>query len=1659
MNDLEIQPLSLLLTRFAIRSREFPDRVACSFMREDARSEALTYGQLESRSDAVAATLQEFAAPGDRALLIYPQGLELICAFFGCLKAGLIAVPAYPPRKNRKSERLTGIIEDCSPDILLTEEAVLRDLDSEFVAKIRVIETGSIAGGRSPRHHVEITPGTTAFLQYTSGSTIKPRGVVVTHGAIAWNICQQDAAVNLGSSSIMVSWLPLYHDMGLVGAVLSPLYLGGRTVLLSPQSFLQRPFTWLKTISDERANISVAPNFAFDLCVKAISEEQRHQLDLSSLKLIVNGAEPIKPESIDRFIAKFGPFGLSLEKMFPCFGLAESTLFVTGGPYGKPAKRVRLAPVTSEPTTDSDAKPERWGVSCGVAAEGAQVVAVDPQTLTPRPDGKIGEIWVQSPSNATGYWNNPELSHQTFENRLADGSGPFLNTGDLGFMVDGELYVSGRSKDLIIIRGRNIYPQDVERVIERTLPFVEANTSAAVELVSTGTEQLGVVIEATRELVRTARHAEKDASVNQIFQDHITRLRQEIGNEFEVTLDAVAFVRTGSFPRTSSGKVQRHKCRDLLQNGDETVVYRWQAKENSKVNPSPLASFSGSSAKADTLIEWLRDYAARKINSRVMDERRSVPPYVILDFGNHGLFGLQVSESLGGLGLSTSDALRVMEQLGAIDPTLALMVGIHNGLGLRPIQNFGSPTLQRKLLPTLAAGRQLASFAITEPEAGSNPNAIQATAHRVSGGWRVNAHKQWIGLGSWSGCITVFARSYDAQGLPGGIVALNVPDRTTGLRHGPESLTMGARAIVQNSVHLDEAFVPDAMTLGQPGEGMAVAQDAMMFCRVGLAAVSVGGMKRCAQLMLRYSERRSVATGRLVDNPVTITRLEHLCAAIDATQALTNAIAGWIDAGREVPQEAYIACKKLFWQAADHLMQLLGGRGYVETNIAPQLLRDARLLRIFEGPTETLLMYLGANVLLRGESITRMLAEDLQFPAAASALQAAVQQLSNNFSSSTPGAKQWLQFQVGELATAAMLWAATSSSHRSGAIAESSVVWAEQRFQTLQAAAVAANQTSRKWSADSVTSRIRSYDATIGDIEQELPGADEQLDDYLKKERRNPAGPAGAPSIVNVDTDAIGNSKPTPTAVFASAVKDPTISELIRDSILKWMRDEVDPNANAVDGEAAFTSLGIDSVAAASIVLDLETATGVRLTPDILYGYQTVNQLAEFVGSRVDNLPGRPSSNGSPQKVPPSTDVKTQVASSKPVRPTTLPTRSDESHVLKSAFQEFTDRNRNAARLRQAGRYFYGTPFSDVDGPYVTHDGHKMLMLASFAYSGLVGHPEVNTAAAQAIEHFGAGCHGVRLIAGTTVLHRELEQRLAGWMLADDALLFSSGYSTNVATIPALVGPDDTIFADEYNHASLVDGCKLSGASFQIFPHNEVGGLEAMLQSAPHGRRLVIVDGVYSMEGDIAPLPEIVELCRRYDALLMVDEAHSLGVIGKTGRGVQEHFGLAPDVIDIKMGNTSKALASLGGFIAGKQELVDYLRHNARGYVFSTSLGPPQVAAALKALEILEREPQRVVQLQRNAERLTTGLKNMGFRLANTESAIVPLFCQTEDQALELTARCRAAGLYVVPIVYPAVPMNAPRLRLNVMASHTDEQIDEALATLCNVGRELGLCR
>jgi len=547
----------------------------------DAKTQAasLTYGELDRRARAIGAWLQSIGAADERVLLLFPSGIDYIAAFFGCLYARAVAVPAYPPRLNRRLDRIQAIINNASPAVILTTRQqlsqieLLRDqttgLKAATIYAVEEIDDQLADLWREPF----VAGHTLAFLQYTSGSTATPKGVMITHENLLDNERMIKRAFRQNAESIIVGWLPLFHDMGLIGNVLQTIYAGARCILLSPATFLQNPSTWLETISRYRATTSGGPNFAYALCARKVSDEQREALDLSSWQTAFCGAEPIRKETLDLFASTFSACGFRREAFHPCYGLAEATLFAAGGQNidgpkirsvrSEALKQNRLELVTAKV---ADA---RHLVSCGKSPSGERIRIVDPQSLTECPAGRVGEIWVSGLSIAKGYWNLPDESQRTFQAHLADsGEGPFLRTGDLGAMDDDELFVTGRLKDLIIIRGRNHYPQDIESTVEGCHPAARPGSGAAFSVEVAGEERLIIVQEIERNYQKTD------------LRGIVETIRGAVSEEHEIQAYGVILGRPGSVPKTSSGKVQRSACREAFLSGALSVI------ETSLINTS-----------------------------------------------------------------------------------------------------------------------------------------------------------------------------------------------------------------------------------------------------------------------------------------------------------------------------------------------------------------------------------------------------------------------------------------------------------------------------------------------------------------------------------------------------------------------------------------------------------------------------------------------------------------------------------------------------------------------------------------------------------------------------------------------------------------------------------------------------------------------------------------------------------------------------------------------------------------------------------------------------------------------------------------------------------------------------------------------------------------
>lgn len=378
--------------------------------------------------------------------------------------------------------------------------------------------------------------------------------------------------------------------------------------------------------------------------------------------------------------------------------------------------------------------------------------------------------------------------------------------------------------------------------------------------------------------------------------------------------------------------------------------------------------------------------------------------------------------------------------------------------------------------------------------------------------------------------------------------------------------------------------------------------------------------------------------------------------------------------------------------------------------------------------------------------------------------------------------------------------------------------------------------------------------------------------------------------------------------------------------------------------------------------------------------------------------------------------------------------------------------------LRESDLYFYNQPVTELHGgSKVIVNGREMGMFASYSYLGLVGHPRINQAAKAAIDRYGTGTHGVRTLAGSLDLHQELEETISQFKHTESAVTFTSGYVTNLTVVSTLVGRGDYVISDKLNHASIVDGCLMSGAKFIRFRHNDMEALEERLQNIEDGSaKLVIADAVFSMDGDAIDFPRMVDLCRKYHAWLMIDEAHSVGVLGKTGRGIEEHFNM-PGTIDIKMGTLSKTIPSVGGYIAGKKELIEYLRHASRAYIFSAALPPAQAAAANEAFKVILDEPWRVEKLRANAQQFISGLKNRGFDTLQTSTAIVPILCGDDNNAFAMTQAAQRQDIFVLPVVSPAVPPGLARLRATVTAAHEPAEIEHAMDIIHSAGKHVGV--
>ncbi|MBI5768908.1 MAG: thioester reductase domain-containing protein [Verrucomicrobia bacterium] len=662
-----------------LRATQSGGRVMLGFFPDgQALGGELTYAGLARRARAIAAALHERGcAPGDRALLLFPSGLEFFTAFFGCLEAGVIAVPIHPPRANDPPARLAALCADCAPTVALTTRALLGGIATALHAAGAAAKPFAVDEVPDAFADALVPPAisadTLAFLQYTSGSTGRPKGVMLTHGNLLANEEMIQRVFCHEPDDIIAGWLPLFHDMGLIGISLQPIYVGMTGLLMPPTAFLQQPLRWLQMLSREHATVTGAPNFAYDLCVRRTTPEERASLDLSHLRIAFNGSEPIHAPTLEAFAATFAPCGFRPETFLPCYGMAEASLLVSGKTRGRPTAVACCDPekLAAGAARLSTAPTARTLVSSGRAAPGLRVVVVDPATQRVLPDGTIGEIWVHGPSIGQGYWNQPDLSEKIFGARRAGNSrARFLRTGDLGFLREGELFVTGRAKDLIIVRGRNHYPQDLEATALGAHPALRAHGAAAFAVDDGATEGVALLLEVERTALRAL-----DAPAL------LRTVREALLRTHEIVPTALALLKPATLAKTSSGKIQRAECRRRFLAGECEIVGGWRREPDDPraTEPAPAAPAPDAAA----LQQWLvaRVAAALKISAT------SVDPHA----------------PLATLGL---DSLAAVELSGDLEK--------HLGRAVAPTIVYDHPTIAR-LAAHFAAAPSLSTSAAAPP--------------------------------------------------------------------------------------------------------------------------------------------------------------------------------------------------------------------------------------------------------------------------------------------------------------------------------------------------------------------------------------------------------------------------------------------------------------------------------------------------------------------------------------------------------------------------------------------------------------------------------------------------------------------------------------------------------------------------------------------------------------------------------------------------------------------------------------------------------------------------------------------------------------------------------------------------------------------------------
>lgn len=903
-------------------SKKFGGKPAVNILVDDNET-TFTYSDLVSESQITALFLSKKVKAGDRVILAMSTSPEFIRYFFGCLWLGAIPVPLPVEKSNGRFSRAKSVVEDCKPSLVIVKnDSDYQKMRDGFSDTPVFICDENLKPDQPAAPFLPTTnPNQVALIQYTSGSTSDPKGVVITHANLMANIKMIQQGMQVTENELVVSWLPLHHDMGLVGMLLSFVASGATTTIYPYQEFSRNPLSWLDLISRKRATLTGAPTFAFDIVEKRLRNRTDNSYDLKNLRLLYCGSERISIPAIQKFYRQLENSRLDSKTFFPCYGLAEATLYISGGFADPFTQKLEL-----------DQFP-----TCGHTAKELSVeIKQGGKSL---PNGIEGEIFASGLSISHGYWK--DLKDKIENGILSVNTIANLATGDLGILREGQLFFTGRKKDIIKIRGMNHYPDDIETPIEGLEEFFSPNSVVALPLSSKQDED-GITIIA--EINRSAR--------DQDFSNILGLVQTRISG-LGIQCRRFVIVSPFTLPKTSSGKKRRQVTQKMLDEKSLKVIYD-SAFEILRTN------------QIDEMMLRLKKYVI-DINMTLADERRTFPADFISRMTDMKLMGLLIPKEFGGAELTHSEFSQIGEKLGELDVSLSSLIGNHNTIGVLPILKSDILKDREQILVQIAQKGKVAAFALTEPEAGSNPRAITTKLVHQGQKMFLSGEKVWIGNASLSEYISVFAKEYDEQGSEIGISAFLIQKDRHSYVVGEEQLTIGLKPMPQSRLIFNNVEVSEADRLSKPGEGLKLAFEVMEYARFGLAAASIGALKTGLHIVRNFTENRRIWTGLLSENPFIQSSINEMQFKMDVLKSLVKKCSEIYDSGDELPVQLSLSCKILAGEwgffGLDQCLQFCGGRGYTETFGIGRLWRDQRIVRIFEGPTEVVAYQLGALIL------------------------------------------------------------------------------------------------------------------------------------------------------------------------------------------------------------------------------------------------------------------------------------------------------------------------------------------------------------------------------------------------------------------------------------------------------------------------------------------------------------------------------------------------------------------------------------------------------------------------------------------------------------------------------------------------------------------------